>query len=136
MKKMQEKSKRYKYTRKSTNCPSNQAIRMANTNFPSQSNKARRVKGFDEDVSQLSLCIDISHLNISLLNVISQEMVSHSLVEDWVFGYRDDTGVITHEGNSLKGHYKISHGVHNLYDVGAAATYSASMVDCATKDCF
>jgi hypothetical protein len=80
--------------------PSNQAIRMSNTNFPSQNNKMRRVKGFGDDVSQLSLYIDISHLNIFLLNVISQEVVSHlnvshSLVEDWVFGYRDDTGVVS-----------------------------------------
>jgi hypothetical protein len=65
---------------------------MANTNFPLQSSKARRIKGFGEGINQLSLCIDISHLNISLLNVISQEVVSplkvsHSFVEDWVFGY-------------------------------------------------
>jgi hypothetical protein len=39
--------------------------------------------------------------------------VSHSFVEDWVFGYRDDTGVITHEGNSFEDHSKVSHGVHN-----------------------
>jgi hypothetical protein len=49
---------------------------MENTNFPPQSSKARRVKGFGKDVSQLSLFIDISHLNISFLNVISQEVVS------------------------------------------------------------
>jgi hypothetical protein len=49
---------------------------MTNTNFPPQSSKARRIKGFGEDVSQLSLCINISHLNISLLNVISHEVVS------------------------------------------------------------
>jgi hypothetical protein len=65
---------------------------MVNINFPSQSSKARRIKRFDEDISQLSLGIDISHLNISLLNsVISQEVmsplkVSYSLVESWVFG--------------------------------------------------
>jgi hypothetical protein len=44
---------------------------MANTIFPSQGSKARRMKEFDENIGQLSLCIDISHLNISLLNVIS-----------------------------------------------------------------
>jgi hypothetical protein len=60
---------------------------MENTNFPPQSSKARRIKGFGEDVSQLSLYNDISHLNISLLNVISQEVmsplkVSHSFVKD------------------------------------------------------
>jgi hypothetical protein len=46
-----------------------------------------------------------------------------------VFGYRDGTGVIAHEGNSLKTHSKVSHGVHNPLDLGAAATYSTSMVD-------
>jgi hypothetical protein len=30
-----------------------------------------------------------------------------------IFGYRDDTGVVTHEGNSLEDHSKVSHGVHN-----------------------
>jgi hypothetical protein len=73
--------------------------------------------------------------------VISQEMmsplkVSHSFIEDWIFGYRDGTGVITHEGRSLKAHSKVSHGVHNPYDLGAAVTYSTSMVDLATGDCF
>jgi hypothetical protein len=110
------------------NSPSNQAIRMANTNFPPQSSKARRVKGFGEDVSQLSLCIDISHLNISLFYMISQEVVSplkvsHSFVEDWIFGYRDGTGVIAHNGNYRKDHSKVSHGVHNPEDLGATTTY-------------
>jgi hypothetical protein len=59
--------------------------------------------------------------------VISQEVVSplkvsHSIMEDWVFGYRDGTGVIAHEGNSLKSHSKVSHSVHNPYDLGAAAS--------------
>jgi hypothetical protein len=102
--------------------------------FPPQISKARSIEGFDENISQLSLCIDISHLNISLLNVISQEVVSphkvsHSFMEDWIFYYRDNTSVITHEGNSLKDHSKVSHGVHNPQYMGAAATYSASMVD-------
>jgi hypothetical protein len=60
---------------------------MANTNFPLQSSKARRIKRFGENIGQLSLGIDVSHLNISLFNMISQEVVpplkmSHSLVED------------------------------------------------------
>jgi hypothetical protein len=91
---------------------------MVNTNFPLQSSKARSIKGFGEDVSQLSLGIDVSHLNISLLNVISQKVVSplkvsHSSVKDWIFGYRDGTRVIAYEGNTLKDHSKVSHGVHN-----------------------
>jgi hypothetical protein len=38
--------------------------------------------------------------------------------------------------NSLKDHSKISHDVHNSQDLGAAGTNSASVVDCATEDCF
>jgi hypothetical protein len=50
--------------------------------------------------------------------MISQEVVSHfkvfhSFVENWVFGYRDGTGVVTYEGNSLEDHSKVSHGVLN-----------------------
>jgi hypothetical protein len=67
---------------------------------------------------QLSLYVIVSHLDISLFPMISQEMVSHfnvfhSFVKDWVFGYRDGTDVFTHEGNSLEDHSKVSHGVHN-----------------------
>jgi hypothetical protein len=45
--------------------------------------------------------------------MVSQEMVSHSLVEDRVFGYGVGTGIIAHEGNSLEVHSKVSHGVQN-----------------------
>jgi hypothetical protein len=84
----------------------------------SQSSKARSIKGFGENISQLSLCINVSHLDISLFNLVSQEMVSplmvsHSFVYDWVFGYKDGTGVVAHEGNSLENHSKVSHGMHN-----------------------
>jgi hypothetical protein len=80
------------YTRKSTNSPSNQAIQMPNTNFPPQISKSRRIKGFGENVSQLPLCVYVSHLNVSFLNVISKEVVSslnmsHLFVEDWIYGY-------------------------------------------------
>jgi hypothetical protein len=66
--------------------------------------------------------------------MISQEVVSHFevfhyFVKDCVFGYRDGTGVIAHKRNSLKDHSKVSLGVHNPYDLGAAATYLASVVD-------
>jgi hypothetical protein len=91
---------------------------MANTNFPLQISKVRSIERFGENIGQLSQDINVSHLNVSLFNVISQDVVSplkvsHSLVKNWVFGYRDGTGVITHEGNSLKNHSKVSHGVHN-----------------------
>jgi hypothetical protein len=105
------------YRHQSTNSHSNQAIWMANTNFPPQISKSRRIKGFGENVGQLSLGIYISHLNVPLLCMISQKVVSplnmsHLFMKDWIFGYCDGTGVIAHEGNSLKHHSKISHGVH------------------------
>jgi hypothetical protein len=78
----------------------------------------RSIEGFGENISQLSLCIDVFHYYVSFLNMVSQEVVSplkvsHSFVEDKIFGYGDGTSVVTHEGNSLKDHYKVSHGVHN-----------------------
>jgi hypothetical protein len=80
------------YTRQSTNSPSNQAICMANTKFPPQISKWRRIKGFGENISQLSLGVYISHLNVPLLYMISQKVMSplnmsHLFVEDWIFSY-------------------------------------------------
>jgi hypothetical protein len=75
MKKMQEKSKIDNIQEKTPTPPSNQAIRMATTNFPPQISKARSIEGFGEDISQLSLVIYVSHLNVSLLYMISQEVV-------------------------------------------------------------
>jgi hypothetical protein len=49
---------------------------MANTNFPLQISKTRSIEGFGEDIGQLSLGVYVSHLNVSLLYMISQEVVS------------------------------------------------------------
>jgi hypothetical protein len=81
------KKQNIQYTRKNTNSPSNQVIHMANINFLPQICKSRRINGFDENVNQLPLCVYVSHLNVSFLNVISQEVVSslkmsHLFVED------------------------------------------------------
>jgi hypothetical protein len=91
---------------------------MANTNFPPQSCKARSIKGFGENISKLSLSVNVSRLDISLFNMVSQEMVSplmvsNYFVQDWIFDYRDGIGIVVHEGNSLKDHSKVSHGVPN-----------------------
>jgi hypothetical protein len=43
---------------------------------PPQISKSRRIKGFGKNVSQLSLGVYISHLNVSLFYKISQEVVS------------------------------------------------------------
>jgi hypothetical protein len=76
MKKMQEKGKIHNIQGKSTNSPSNQAIWMANTNFPPQISKSRRIKWFGENVGQLSPGVYISHLNAPFLYMISQKVVS------------------------------------------------------------
>jgi hypothetical protein len=114
---------------------------MANTNFPSQISKSRRIKEFGEDIGQLSPDVYVSHLNVTFLNMISQEVVSslnmpHLFMKDKIFGYWDGTGVIAHDGNSLKDHSKISHIVHYPKNLWAAATHSASVLDCATEDNF
>jgi hypothetical protein len=77
MRKMQEKSKIYNIQGKTPTPPSNQAIWMANTNCPPpQFSKSRGIKGFGENVGQLSLGVYIPHLNVPLLNMISQKVVS------------------------------------------------------------
>jgi hypothetical protein len=91
---------------------------MTNTNFPPQISKARGIEGFGKDIGQLSLGVYVSHLNVSLLYIISQEVVSplkvsHSFMKDWIFGYKDGIGVIAHEEDSLKAHFKVSHGLYN-----------------------
>jgi hypothetical protein len=64
---------------------------MANTKLPPQRSKIRRIEGFGENVSQLSLCVNKLHLYLSLLNMVSQKVVSHfdvfgPPVENWVMG--------------------------------------------------
>jgi hypothetical protein len=117
MKKMQEKSKIYNIHVKSTYFPSNQVIWMANTNFPPQISKSRRIKEFGKNVGQLSLGVYVPHINVPILYVISQKVVSplnlsHLFMDDGIFGSCADTDVIAHEEISLKPHSKISHSVH------------------------
>jgi hypothetical protein len=55
--------------------------------FPLQISKSRRIKGFGENVSQVSLGVYIPHLNVPLLYMISQKVMSplnmsHLFVKD------------------------------------------------------
>jgi hypothetical protein len=59
---------------------------------PPQISKSKRIKGFSGNVGQLSLSVYISHLNVPLLYMISQKVVSplnmsHIFMKDWIFGY-------------------------------------------------
>jgi hypothetical protein len=54
---------------------------------PPQISKSRRIKGFGENVGQLSLGVYVPHLNVPLHYMISQKVVSplnmsHLFVED------------------------------------------------------
>jgi hypothetical protein len=65
---------------------------MANTNFPPQISKSRRIKEFGKNVGQLSLGVYVPHINVPILYVISQKVVSplnmsHLFMEDGIFGY-------------------------------------------------
>jgi hypothetical protein len=65
---------------------------MANTNFPPQISKSRRIKEFGKNVGQLSLGVYVPHINVLILYVISQKVVSplnmsHLFMEDGIFGY-------------------------------------------------
>jgi hypothetical protein len=64
---------------------------MANTQFPLKRSKMSRIKGFGENISQLPLYVNVFHLYISLLYMVSQEVVSHyyvfhSPMKNWVLG--------------------------------------------------
>jgi hypothetical protein len=118
MKECKRKAKGYKIYKIEHKLPLKSSHKDGKHQFPPQSSKVRSIKRFGENISQPSLCVNVPHLDISLFHMISQEVVSHfevfhSFVEDWVFGYRDGTSVIAHEGNSLKHHSKVSHGVYN-----------------------
>jgi hypothetical protein len=93
MKKMQEKNKIYNIQDKAPTPPRTKPYGWQTPiPPPPQINILRRIKGFDEDIGQLSLGVYVSRLNISLLYKISQEVMSslnmsHLFMEDWIFGY-------------------------------------------------
>jgi hypothetical protein len=83
--------KRCRCKRQIIGSPSNQDIGMANTNLPPQRSKTRRIEGFGENVGQLPLYVNKLHLYLSLLNMVSQKVVSHfdvfgSPMENWIMG--------------------------------------------------
>jgi hypothetical protein len=87
MKKMQEKSKKYNIHAKAPTLPQTKPYGWKTPISPPQISKSRRIKGFDENIGQLSLSVYISHLNVPLLYMISQKVVSplnmsHLFVED------------------------------------------------------
>jgi hypothetical protein len=81
-----------KYTIHKAEAPTPPQTKPYGWQTPIPPRKSRRIKGFGENVSQLSLGVYVSHLNVPLLYMISQKVVSplnlsHLFVEDWIFGY-------------------------------------------------
>jgi hypothetical protein len=80
------------YTRQKHQLPLKPSHMDGKHQFPPQISKSRRIKGFDENVGQLSLGVYVSYLNVPLLYMISHKVVStlnmsHLFVEHWIFGY-------------------------------------------------
>jgi hypothetical protein len=110
MKKMSKKSKIYNIQGNAPTPPQTKAnhklhIKPSHKDgkhqFPPQISKSRRIKEFGEDIGQLSLGAYVSHLNISVLNLISQKVmsplkVSHSFMKDWIFFATEMSLVLSH----------------------------------------
>jgi hypothetical protein len=84
--------KNIQYTRQKHQLPLKPSHMDGKHQIPLQISKSRRIKGFGENVSQLSLGVYISHLNVLILYMISLKVVSplnmsHLFVEDWIFCY-------------------------------------------------
>jgi hypothetical protein len=77
MKKIQEKSKEIQIYKANYKLPLKPSHMDDKYQAPLQRSETRRIEGFSENVSQLSLCVNELHLYISLLNMISQKVVSH-----------------------------------------------------------
>ena len=103
--------------------------RQTHSKLSSQAGKGGLVKWFGEDIGKLVLGGDMGQLDVSFLNVISQEMVPHLYVfgfgvEHWVFGYAYGTGAITQKWDVGEAQAKVSHGLHDPKELGATASGS------------
>jgi hypothetical protein len=89
---------------------------MANTIFSPQISKSRRIKGFGENIGQLSIGVYIPHLNVPLLYMVSQEVVSPLNMSHFFWKTRflatEMALMLSHMRETLKLHSKISHGMH------------------------
>jgi hypothetical protein len=144
MKKMQEKSKIYNIQGKSTNSPSNQAIWMANTNFPRKSANREESRGL---VKMSANCLLVSTYLISMspFSTLSPRkwcLLSTCLIFLWKtrFLATEMALVLSHMRGTLSNPTPkslIVCTIQRIYEQQlAAAIYSASLVDCATEDYF
>jgi hypothetical protein len=84
MKKMQHKRKRIQTYKIEYKLPLKPSHRDGKHQFTLQSSKARSIRGFGEYITQLSLCINVFHHYVSLLNMVSY--LSRCLIFLWKTG--------------------------------------------------
>jgi hypothetical protein len=137
MKKMQDKSKKIQIYKIKHQLPLKLSHRDGEHQFPLQSSKARIIKGFGENIGQLSLCVYVSHLNISLLYMVLKKwcLLSRCLILLW------NTGVLATEMTLVLSHMRgtlskltpkslIVCTIHRIWEQQlAATTHLASVVD-------
>jgi hypothetical protein len=111
---------------------------------PPQISKSRRIKRFGESVGQLSLGVYIPHVNVPLLYMISQKVVSplsmSHLLWKTEFLATEMALVLSHMRETLLNLATKSLMVCTIQRICeqqlAVAIYSTSVVNCAIKDCF
>ena len=92
---------------KRANSPSKQANRTNNPQFSPQIGKTRRIKSFSENICDLLLGLYKVKHDITLLNIVSKEMISDvnvfsPRVLHWVFGYVNGRSVVTEKRNTTQ----------------------------------
>ena len=78
--------------------------RTNHSKLPSQTSKCSLVQRLCQDISELFLGWHMDEIYVSLLNIVSQEVVPHlymlgSVVQHEVFGNTNGTRAMTHERN-------------------------------------
>jgi hypothetical protein len=125
---MQEKSKIYNIHAKARTPPQTKPYGWKTPISPANQQIKKNQGVWRKCQPSVSQCLHTSSQCPPSLHDLLESGVSSQHVSSFCgrlnFGYWDGTGVIAHEGNSLKPHSKISHGVHYPKNMWAAASSS------------
>ena len=105
------------------------------TKFPSQTGECGLVKWLGENISELILGRHMDKCDVSFLNIISQEVVSHFNMlgfgmEHWVFGNAYGTGAITQKWNLGTLLTKVTQSIGDPKELGTATSSSNILSVC------
>ena len=111
-----------------------------NTQFPSQMNKSFLIKGFGQNVSKLSLGINVAQIDIAFFIMITKKVKANINVlgprmQHMILGNTYGTRASAKQRHMMKIQVKIPKSRHHPKQLRAKATYSGSVVDWATLDC-